>query len=121
MRIVTFQDILAWKKSHKLCLEVYRLTGKYPKDELFGLVSQSRRAAVSVPSNITEGYRRVGNNDSLHFYNIAQSSLEELRYQLLLAHDLKYISTVENERVSALAEETSKVLSGWIKSQRLIA
>ena len=121
MPIKSFQDILAWKKSHQLCLEVYYLTANYPKHELFGLVSQSRRCAVSVPSNIAEGYRRVGNNDSLHFYNIAQSSLEELRYQLLLAYDLKYVSADEYKRVSALAEETSKELSGWIKSQKLIS
>jgi four helix bundle protein len=67
MPIKTFQDILAWKKSHELCLEVYKLTSQYPKHELFGLVSQSRRCAVSNPSNIAEGYRRAGKSDSLHF------------------------------------------------------
>lgn len=107
---------MAWQKSHELVLEVYRLTANYPKHELFGLVSQSRRCAVSVPSNIAEGYRRHSKNDSLHFYNIAQGSLEELKYQLLLAKDLKYLDEMDFKRVKSLAEETSKLLSGWIKS-----
>jgi four helix bundle protein len=120
MLITTFQDIKAWQKSHALTLEVYRLTAIYPKHELFGLTSQTRRAAVSVPSNIAEGFRRKGKNDSLHFYNIAQASLEELKYQLLLARDLKYIEPVEYENVLVIAEETSKLLAGWVKSTRLI-
>jgi four helix bundle protein len=91
MSIQTFQNIKAWQKSHALILSVYRLTEDYLKHELFSLVSQSRRAAVSIPSNIAEGFRRNGKNDSLHFYNMAQGSLEELRYQMLLAKDLKYI------------------------------
>lgn len=118
MPIQTFQDIVAWQKSHELVLEVYRITETYPKHEIFGLVSQSRRCAVSVPSNIAEGYRRNGKNDSLHFYNIAQSSLEELKYQILLAKDLKYISETENKKLEFMMEECSKLLYGWIKSQK---
>lgn len=117
MAILTFKDILAWQKAHVLALEVCRLSSKYPKQEIFGLTSQSRRCAVSVPSNIAEGHRRNGKNDSLHFYNISQGSLEELRYQLLLARDLKYITLQEYDNVIGMAEEASKVLSGWIKSQ----
>ena len=120
MQIKTFQDILAWQKAHELTLKVYILTSDYPKHELFGLTSQTRRAAVSVPSNIAEGFRRNGKNDSLHFYNIAQASLEELKYQLLLARDLKYIKPDEYLKVFALAEETSKLLAGWVKSRKLI-
>jgi four helix bundle protein len=71
-----------------------------------------------VPSNIAEGFRRNGKNDSLHFYNIAQASLEELKYQLLLAKDLKYIKQEEYENVLSMAEEASKLLSGWCKSAR---
>ena len=120
MPIKTFQDILAWQKAHELTLEVYRLTINYPKHELFVLTSQTRRAAVSVPSNIAEGFRRNGKNDSLHFYNIAQASLEELKYQLLLARDLKYIRSDEYDNVLIIAEETSKLLAGWVKSSKLI-
>ena len=118
MSIQTFQDIKAWQKSHALTLSVYRLTESYPKHELFSLVSQSRRAGVSIPSNIAEGFRRNGKNDSLHFYNMAQGSLEELRYQVLLAKDLKYISAQQYEKFIIEAEEVSKLLFGWIKSQR---
>lgn len=117
MPIKSFEEILAWKKSHELVLFIYRLSEKYPRHEIFGLVSQSRRCAVSVPSNISEGFRRKGKNDSLHFYNIAQSSLEELRYQVLLSKDLNYISGNEYEKFVVMAEETSKILNGWIKSQ----
>jgi four helix bundle protein len=118
MLIQSFQDIKAWQKSHALVLEVYNLTASYPKAELFALVSQSRRAAVSIPSNIAEGFRRNGKNDTLHFYNIAQASLEELRYQLLLAKDLKYIEEKDYQKIILIAEDTSKILSGWIKSKQ---
>jgi len=120
MAINTFQDIVAWKKSHELALLVYKLTSEYPKHEVFALANQMRRCAVSIPSNLAEGYRRNGKNDSLHFYNMAQSSLEELRYQLLLSKDLNYISVEVYNQVSLLAEEVSKLLNGWVKSQRLI-
>jgi four helix bundle protein len=80
------------EKSHELVLEVYKLTEKYPKQEIFGLTSQSRRCGASIPSNIAEGFRRRTVNDSLHFYNISQGSLEELRYQMILARDLGYIT-----------------------------
>jgi len=117
MKINTFQDIVAWQKSHQLVLMVYKLTEKYPKHEIFGLTSQSRRCGVSIPSNIAEGFRRKSVNDCLRFYNISQGSLEELRYQMILAKDLGYITPAEYEKFSMQAEETSKVLNGWIKSQ----
>ncbi len=118
MAIKSFHEIKAWEKSHALVFEVYRLTEKYPKTEIFGLTNQTRRCAVSVPSNIVEGYRRKSKNDSLHFYNISQGSLEELRYQLLLAHDLCYVADFEYVIVNTLVEETSKLLNGWVKSQK---
>jgi four helix bundle protein len=117
MFIKNFEDIVAWQKSHQLVLLVYKLTDKYPKQEVFGLTSQSRRCGVSIPSNIAEGFRRRTVNDSLHFYNISQGSLEELRYQMILARDLSYIIEAEYERFNLLAQEVSKVLNGWIKSQ----
>jgi four helix bundle protein len=118
MTVKTFQDILAWQKSHELVLMVYKLTDKYPKQEMFGLTSQSRRCGVSIPSNIAEGFRRKTVNGSLHFYNISQGLLEELRYQMILARDLGYITKEEYEKFNLLAEEVSKILNGWIKSQK---
>ena len=97
---------------------VYNLTAKYPKNEQFGLTSQSRRCGVSIPSNIAEGFKRRTKNDSVHFYNMAEGSLEELKYQLLLAKDLKYITNPEYEKVFVLSEETGRLINGWIKVQK---
>ena len=118
MFIKTFKEILAWQKAHKLVLEVYRLAEGYPKHETFGLISQSRRCAVSVPSNIAEGFKRKSQKDSDHFYNIAEGSLEELKYQLLLARDLSHISDKNYGEIINLGEEVGKLLNGWRKSQR---
>ncbi len=115
MPIQTYKDIIAWQKSHELVLFVYQLTEKFPKSELFGLVSQMRRCAVSIPSNLAEGFKRKHLNDSLHFYNISQGSLEELRYQLLLSKDLKYIKDEEYQKAETLADEAAKLIYSWIK------
>ncbi|MDR3642593.1 MAG: four helix bundle protein [Candidatus Doudnabacteria bacterium] len=118
MYVQNFKDIIAWQKSHKLTLVVYELTAKFPKHELFGLVSQMRRCSVSVPSNIAEGYKRKSKNDSIHFYVIAESSLEELRYQLFLSRDLKYITEKEYKQAEILAEEVAKLLYAWKINQK---
>lgn len=91
-----FQDLLAWQKSHALTLRVYRLTASFPKQELFGLTSQMRRAAVSTAANIAEGFSRRGRADKAKFMNIAQGSLEELRYYTILARDLEYLALSEH-------------------------
>jgi len=115
--IKSFKDLLVWQKAHQLVLEVYRLTRSFASNEMFGLTSQLRRAVVSVASNIVEGFTRLSVHDSLHFYNIADASLEEVRYQLLVAYDLGYLKNQEHNDVIALAEEVSKMLKSWIKSQ----
>lgn len=86
----SFQDLLVWQKAHLFVLGVYRLSGGFPKSETYGLTQQLRRAAVSVPANIAEGFRRRGKNDKARFLNIAEASLEECRYYLILAQDLGY-------------------------------
>ena len=118
MPIQNFKDIIAWQKSHELTLLVYDLTSKFPKHELFGLVSQMRRCGVSVPSNIAEGYKRKSKQDCIHFYVIAESSLEELRYQLFLSKDLKYITENEYEKAEVLAETVEKILYAWKINQK---
>lgn len=118
-KITTFRDILAWEKAHELTLMVYKLTESFPKCEEFGLKSQIRRATVSIPSNIAEGFKRKSKADSSHFYNIAEASLEEVKYQLLLSRDLKYISSEDYNIATELADETGKILFGWLKSQRI--
>jgi four helix bundle protein len=89
----TFHDLLVWQKAHRFVLDVYRMTEQLPRSELYGLTSQLRRAAVSIPANIAEGFRKKGRPDKARFMNTAQGSLEECRYYLLLAHDLEYADT----------------------------
>ena len=117
MPIKDFKEIFVWKKSHELTLLVYQLTKKYPKDELFALVNQTRRAVVSIPSNIVEGFKRKGKQDDWHFCNIAQASLEEVRYQLLLARDLGYISEDDFNKADQLALEVGKLMHLWMNSK----
>lgn len=115
-KITTFRDLVVWEKSHTLTLAIYKLTRKFPDFERFGLSSQIQRSSSSVPSNIAEGFKKNSLKDSLHFYNIADCSLEETKYQLILARDLGYISEAEFTQTSSIAEETGKLLNGWMKS-----
>lgn len=85
-----FEDLEVWQIAHQLALSVYRFSDKLPTEEKYGLISQIRRAAVSVPSNIAEGFKKRGIRDKIRFYNIAQGSLEECRYYLILIRDLHY-------------------------------
>lgn len=116
MPIQKFQDILAWQQAHALVLQVYKLTKGFPKDEMFGLISQIRRAVVSIASNIAEGFKRRSVNDAAHFYNMAQGSLEEVKYQLLLAKDLGYVDVEAYDGAAAVADDVGKLLTGWIKN-----
>ena len=108
-----FGDLIVWQKAHAFVLGVYRLTGDFPKHERYGLASQFRRAAVSVPANIAEGFRRTGRNDKVRFLNIAQGSLEECRYYLVLAKDLNY---GHEESLWALVTEVSKLLDAYARA-----
>jgi four helix bundle protein len=103
-----FEDLFVWQKAHQLVLSIYKATKEYPKSELYGLVSQVRRAAVSVPANIAEGFKKKSKAEKVHFLTIAYGSLEEVRYYLILSHDLKYCDTSEMKK---LAEEVSKLLA----------
>jgi four helix bundle protein len=109
----SFEDLLVWKKAHSFVLMIYRLTEAFPKHEIFGLTSQFRRAAVSIPANIAEGFRRRGTSDKVRFFNIAQTSVEECRYYLILVKDLDCAQT---EDANGLIQEVSKMLEAYIKS-----
>ena len=87
-----FQDLIVWQKAHALVLLVYKITARFPKEELFGLTSQMRRSAVSVQANITEGFKRRGKGDKARVLNIAEASLEELRFSLVTFHLLSPVS-----------------------------
>lgn len=96
-----FHKLKVWQKSHQLALEVYKVSQSFPKEELFGLTSQIRRAVSSVPTNIAEGCGRDSNKDFAHFLQIAIGSASEVEYELLLAHDLQYINKDEYERLTS--------------------
>jgi four helix bundle protein len=106
----TFQDLLVWQKSHGFVLEAYVFTAAFPKQETYGLALQMRRAAVSIPANIAEGFRRRGRADKARFLNIAEGSVEECRYFLILAKDLGYGDT---NKLSAALEEVSRLLNAY--------
>ena len=105
-----FTDLLVWKKAHGLVLSIYQVTRSFPKEEMYGLASQIRRAAVSVPGNIAEGFKRKGKLDKLRYLNIAQGSLEECRYYLILAKDLGYSET---QNIVSDLEDVSRLLEGY--------
>ena len=109
-----FRSLVVWQRSHQLVLEVYRITNGFPPDEKYGLVSQMRRAAISVPANLAEGFIKRGKTDKMNFYNMSQGSLEELKYYFILSADLDYI-----ESGGELVEEASiigKMLSKLVHS-----
>ena len=106
----TFRDLKVWQRSHQLTLRVYALTATFPRHEIFGLAAQMRRSAVSVPSNIAEGFARRGRRDKARVLNIASASLEELRYQLILAADLGYLP---KDSLASDAAEVSRMLSSY--------
>ena len=108
-----FTDLIVWQKAHAFVLAVYRMTTEFPKHEIYGLSSQFRRAAVSIPANVAEGFRRKGLPDNARFLNIAQASLEECRYYLILSHDLEYH---EGNTLTELATEVSKLLTAYERS-----
>jgi four helix bundle protein len=102
-----FQDLIVWQKAHQFVLSVYRLSKGFPREEVYGLTSQLRRAAISVPANIAEGFKKKGRLDKVRFMNIAQGSLEECRYYLILNNDLEYANTM---KLMLQLEEVSKLL-----------
>jgi four helix bundle protein len=106
----TFQDLVVWQKSHALVLWVYKITARFPRAEQYGLISQMRQAAVSIPANIAEGFKRAGRADKARMLNVAQGSLEELRYYLRLGADLGYDIPAA---VAADLDEVSRLLDAY--------
>ncbi len=113
----SFQDLRVWQKAHELVIEVYRITGGFPKEEIYGLTSQFRRAAVSVPANIAEGFIKKSDADKLRFLNISQGSLEECRYYIILATDLGYV-TGDTSNVKGLMTTVSRMLNAYMQGIR---
>ncbi|MEX2478130.1 MAG: four helix bundle protein [Gracilimonas sp.] len=109
----TFRDLIVWQKAHQFVLNTYRYTNNFPKHELYGLSSQFRRAAVSIPANIVEGFKKRGPRDTMRFLNISHGSLEECRYYIILAKDLNYGNS---DHLNDLLEEVSRLLDGYYKA-----
>jgi four helix bundle protein len=114
----SYKDLRAWKQSVDLALEIYRCTQKFPKDELYGLTSQLRRAAVSVPSNIAEGKGRSSDRELVLFLYHARGSLLEVETQLFIARELRYLDQPEAEQLLGLVGTLAKVLNALINSLR---
>jgi four helix bundle protein len=108
-----FQDLIVWQKAHQFVLSTYRFSGEFPKTEMYGLTSQFRRAAISIPANIAEGFKKRTKADNARFMNIAQGSLEECRYYLILAQDLRYGDSLG---LMSQLEEISKLLDAYYTS-----
>jgi four helix bundle protein len=109
----TFKDLIVWQKAHRFVLAIYSLTETFPKSEIYCLTSQMRRAAISIPANIAEGFRKRGESDKTRFLNVAQGPLEESRYYLILIQDLGYGTTIE---IEPLLEEVSKLLVAYARA-----
>ncbi|HRG24719.1 MAG TPA: four helix bundle protein [Chitinophagaceae bacterium] len=111
----TYKDLDVWKKARSLVKEVYLMTRNFPKDEMYGLMSQMRRCAVSIPSNIAEGYGRQFKKETIQFLHIARGSLFELETQLFIASDLSYIDEECLEKLLMQLDDCKKLLNGLIK------
>jgi four helix bundle protein len=111
-----FRKLVAWQKAYELALEVYRVTMTFPKEEVYGLVSQMRRAAVSIPSNIAEGYQRQSRKEYVQFLSIAYGSCGELETQILLSRDLGFGDEPTINKVIGLQDEVARLVFKLLKS-----
>ena len=112
----SFKDLECWQQAHEFVKEVYAVTKHFPEDERYGLTSQFRRAAVSIAANICEGYRKISQADKLRFMNIAQGSLEECRYYIILALDVNYMDQATYDNLEYLINGTSWKLNGYAEA-----
>ena len=119
-KIRSFTDLNAWKEGHLLILDIYEITKKFPKEEIFGLTSQMRRCAVSITPNIAEGFSGQSYKEKLQFYSISQGSVTKLQNQLLISKDIGYITESEFLRINEQTIKTHKIINGLIRSSRAI-
>jgi four helix bundle protein len=117
-KIKSFTDLDAWKKGHELALTIYKITQQFPKEEMFGLISQLRRAAVSITSNIAEGFSRQSFKEKVQFYSMALGSVTEVQNQLLISRDIGYLTNVDFIKLADLTIDVNKITNGLIKKSR---
>ena len=118
--IKSFSDLATWKEAHKLVLMIYKVTKQFPPDEKFGLIIQLRRAAVSVSSNIAEGFSRNTNKEKVQFYYMALGSLTEMQNQLIISKDLSYMSESRFDELMKHVIVVNKLINGMIKSAKVM-
>lgn len=111
-----FRDLIVWEKAYKLALDVYKITKIFPKDELYALTNQLRRAAISISANIAEGYERQHRKEYVQFLSIAKGSLGEVETYLMFAKDLAYFKKSEYDSLEGMRQEVGKLLRGLIRS-----
>ena len=109
----SFKELIVWQKAHKLVLEVYKTTKSFPKEEVYSLTNQFRRAGVSIAANIAEGYKKKTVAAKSNYLNISEGSLEEVKYYLILAKDLNYMSEALSDELYNDAEEVGRLLTGY--------
>lgn len=114
--IISFKDLIVWQKSHAFVLEIYRISSLFPREETYALTSQVKRAAVSIPANIAEGFSKKTLPNKLNYISHSEGSLQEVKYYLILAKDLDYINNATFENTVILCEEIGKLLNGYIKT-----
>ncbi|NQZ76937.1 MAG: four helix bundle protein [Ekhidna sp.] len=110
----TFTELIMWQKAHDFVLDIYKVSQPFPKEETYGLTSQIRRASVSIPANIAEGYKRRSQADKARFFNISEGSLDEVKYYLILAKDLGFVS--DTESLLSQTDEIAKLLYSYKKA-----
>jgi len=111
-----FHELRVWQKAHELTLAVYKATARFPREEVYGLTSQLRRASASIPANLAEGCGRNGDPELVRFCNIASGSASEVEYHLLLARDLKLLKVDEHLSLSGKVREVKRMLAGLVSS-----
>jgi four helix bundle protein len=114
--VQSYRDLIAWQKAVALVTEIYRVSQKFPNEESFGLTSQLRRAAVSIPSNIAEGQGRLGRKEFQHFLGMARGSLKEMETQIIIARNLDYLSEAETNDILERSSEVGRILNGLLSS-----
>lgn len=112
----SFRDLIVWQKAHQFVLAIYTSTKQFPKEEIFALTSQVRRAAVSIAANISEGHKKKTIPNQLNYLNISEGSLEEVKYYLILSKDLNYIQEKEYVELFNSAEEVGRLINGYEKA-----
>lgn len=120
-KIITFQDLNAWKLSHQLALEVYKFTSNFPPQEKYGLIDQMRRCSVSISSNIAEGFARNSNKEKIQFYYTSLGSTVELQNQLIISKDLHFFSEEDFKKLFDITISVHKLINGLIKNRKALA